>query len=266
MTTGPQYTGGQHTGPQGPGGGGRSGAIIIGVVAFSVVFLLIVAGTVGFLVLRPSGEGTDGTASATTPPTSASTTEEPTAEVSEERCWYGDEKRTSTNPAGRLRGGGLEFEAPSGFDGRSSSSWAHFLSDPQTATAPVEQQWSSALTVGAVQWQTGIEYPGDETASERIFTCMASNGAAWDGHTKGRSIQDQTTEAVTVDGMDGFRTEGEIHFAEDDLELTDASRLVVIVVDTPEGPSVFLGDVAIGVTEHEEGLEAAIESLTGLSS
>ena len=56
-----------------------------------------------------------------------------------------------------------------------------------------------------------------------------------------------------------------VNFASDPLERTDATELVVVVLETDQGPSVFGADTAIGVTEHEEAVDEAYESLTGIS-
>lgn len=255
----------QRTPPQRPSGGGRGSALIAGMIAFAVVFLLIVGGTVGFLVLRDSRSGTTGTetSQAVETPTTETATP-PTESVEEERCWTPEYERTSTNPSGRLRGGGLEFVPPSDFTSRSNGTYASFVNDAQTATAPLEGDWVEVLTVGAVQWQPGIDYPGDKEASERILECMYADGYLW-GNTSERSLHDQTTVPVTIAGMPGYKTTATLEFGVDDLELIDATTITVVVVDTPEGPSVFISEIGAGMTEHEEAAQEAYDSLTGVS-
>jgi len=270
MHTGPSTTTSPGTGPQRPGGG-RGMPLLIGGLAFAVVFLLIVGATVGYLVLRPGSGGGDPTASATATTESASASTEQTTEATEatsaaeeERCWSPDQARSSKNPSGKLRGGGLEMIPPKGFDDRQDGTFANFVTDATQASAKVEGTWYSTVAVGKVEWQPGVEYPGDHDAAERIFTCLVSNSSLW-GDTSGRSVQDQVTEPVTVAGMSGYRTTGVLHFGQDDLEKTDGTRIMVAVISTPEGPSVYLSDVAVGVTEHEEAQNTAYGSLTGLS-
>ena len=87
MHTGPQFTSTQPSTPG--GGGGRATPLLIGGIAFAAVFLLIVGGTIGYLVLR--GDGSDPSSGGTTPATdpssaSASASATPTGEVEEERC------------------------------------------------------------------------------------------------------------------------------------------------------------------------------------
>ena len=53
MHTGPQFPTTQQSSP---GPGGRGTALVIGGIAFAVVFLLVVGTTVAYLVFRPGGE------------------------------------------------------------------------------------------------------------------------------------------------------------------------------------------------------------------
>lgn len=275
MHTGPHYTAPRR--PSGPTGG-RNRALLIGGISFALVFLLIVGATVGYLVLRSSGssggaEGGGGSASATETTissepvtTEASPTSPPeTTPIEEERhCWYASNERVSQNPSGRLRGGGLEMVPPAGFDSRANRTFLAFTTDAQTASAPIEGTWVSSIMVGKIEWQPGVEYPGDKAASERLISCMYGSSTIW-GDTSQRTLHDQVTEAVTVAGMPGYRTTATLKFGKHNFEKFESTRLEVVVVSTPEGPSVFASDVAIGVTEHEDGATEAYKSLTGLS-
>jgi FlaG/FlaF family flagellin (archaellin) len=250
---------GERTGPQ--------HAFAAGAITFVAVLALIVGGTLGVRALV--GGGSPGPTAGPTPPASSTASESATASGSAEPewCWDVDSDsaaRTSTNPEGRLRGGGLEFVAPSGFDELRSNSWAPFTNDAQTATATVEDDWVSSLTVAQVVWQDGVEYPGAETASGRILDCMVSNVSLWDG-TSQRTLEDRVTTPVTIDGMSGYRTSGNLMFGTSDLTKTTGSALTVIVVDTPEGPSMFSAEIAIGVDDHEKAEKDAERSLSGLT-
>lgn len=273
MHTGPQYTSPQQ--PGGPGGG-RSGALLIGGITFAIVFLLIVGLTVAFLVVRTTTSGGEETATATSSSAEESTPTEPTGDPTDtgeatasptaekERCWNPERTRESSNPSGRLRGGGLQFIPPSGFDGRAPLNYGAFLTDGQVALATIEGDWTSNVGVAAVEWQPGYEYPGNKAASERILECMYSDSTMW-GDTSQRSLEDQVTEPVTVAGMPGYRTSAVLTFGQHSFEKFESTKLVVVVVDTPQGPSAFIADIAVGVTEHEEGYEEAYASVTGHS-
>lgn len=269
MHTGPQYTSPQ---PQPGGNGGRGTALLFGGIAFAVVFLLIVGATVGYLVLRPTGSGGDSATSSTASSSpvetdSASPTDTDSAtptDVEEERCWSPEKfERSSTNPSGKLRGGGLQFIPPSIYDMRSQPIGTSYSNDVQGAQGEVEEGWYSTVFVGAIEWQPGIEYPGAEAASKTIINCFYSANI-W-GDTKGRSLDDQVTEPVTIAGMPGYRTTGIVNFSHSPMELTSATELVVVVLETDQGPSVFVTETAVGVEAHEEAADAAYESLTGIS-
>lgn len=268
MHTGPQYT----PQPQPGGNGGKGTALLFGGIAFAVVFLLIVGVTVGYLVLRPTGSGGDSATSSPADTTNASSTsasatdtssETPT-DVEEERCWSPEEfERTSTNPSGKLRGGGLQFIPPTVYDARSSPLGVSYANDLQGAQGRVEDSWYSTAYVGAIEWQPGVEYPGAEAASKAIINCFYSANI-W-GDTKGRSLDDVVTEPVTIAAMPGYRTTGIVNFSHAPMELTSATELVVVVLETDQGPSLFITETSVGVEAHEEAADAAYESLTGIS-
>src|SRR5690625_7691188 len=85
------------------------------------------------------------------------------------------------------------FRSPAGIDNRSTDTWVNFLNDTQTAHAPVEGTWVSTLIVGKVEWQPGVEYPGEEEAAERLVECLFSNDHIW-GDTSERALQEELTE------------------------------------------------------------------------
>ena len=266
MHTGPQFPTAQQQTP----GGGRGTALLIGGIAFAVVFLLVVGVTVGYLVLRPGGGSavanpTDTTSVTVTDPEATEETDSPSptpTDVEAERCWTPETERTSTNPSGKLRGGGLQFIPPALYTERGRPSGVSYADDLQGAQAKVEDSWYSTMFVGAVVWQPGIEYPGAEEASQQIVSCFFS-APIW-GEAKGRSLDDEVTEPVTISGMSGYRTTATVNFSSSPLTLTTATRLVIVVVDTPQGPSVFGTETAVGVPEHEAAADEALESLTGI--
>lgn len=266
MHTGPQFPTAQQQTP----GGGRGTALLIGGIAFAVVFLLVVGVTVGYLVLRPGGGSavanpTDTTSVTVTDPEATEETDSPSptpTDVEAERCWTPETERTSTNPSGKLRGGGLQYIPPSVYQQRFPPMGIAYTNDLQGAQALVEGSWYSTTFVGAVEWQPGIEYPGAEVASQTIVDCIFY-ASIW-GETQGRTLDDVLTEPVTIAGMPGYRTTATVNFASDPLEKTDATALDVVVLETEQGPSVFGTETSVGVSEHEEAAAEAYESLTGI--
>lgn len=263
MHTGPQFP----TSPQQPSGpGGRGSALLVGGIAFAVVFLLVVGVTVGYLVLRPTGGPVADSPPATTTAAGAGasdgTASATPTDVEAERCWFAEGERESKNPSGKLRGGGLQYIPPASYAERGAPYWIAFANDLQGAQDLVEQRWYSTTFVGKVEWQPGIEYPGAEVASQKITDCFFYE-ADW-GETTGRTLDDKVTVPVTIAGMPGYRTTATVNFETDPLKKTDATALDVTVLETPQGPSVFGSETAVGVAEHEEAAEAAFESLTGI--
>ncbi|WP_394215145.1 hypothetical protein [Brachybacterium vulturis] len=268
MHTGSQFP---PTPQQVPGPGDRGTALLVGGIAFAVVFLLVVGATVSYLVLRPGG-GQDagsppvtGSSTATEAATTAAaeTGSPAPTDVVAERCWTPEAERSSENPSGKLRGGGLQFIPPAVYAQRITPRGIAYANDLQGAQALVEGSWYSTTFVGAVQWQPGIEYPGAESASRIIVDCLFSANI-W-GETQGRTLDDEITQPVTIAGIPGYRTTATVNFASDPLERTDATALDVVVLETDQGPSVFGTETSIGVTEHEAAAEAAHASLTGVS-
>ncbi|MGO1225487.1 MULTISPECIES: hypothetical protein [unclassified Brachybacterium] len=269
MHTGPQYTSTQQ---QAGGNGGRGAALLIGGIAFAVVFLLIVGATVGYLVLRPAGGGggstvTSSSASTSVAPETPSTSETPSptpTDVEAERCWTPERsERTSTNPSGKLRGGGLQFIPPTLYAERGGPRGIAYANDLQGAQAQVTEDWTSTMVVGAIEWQPGIEYPGAEVASQTIVSCYFSSDI-WGG-TSGRSLDDEITEPVTIAGLPGYRTTATVNFAVSDIDEVTATELVVVVLETDQGPSLFMTETNTGTAEHMEAADQAYESLTGIS-
>ncbi|MGP4978390.1 hypothetical protein [Brachybacterium tyrofermentans] len=266
MSTGPQQS---RTSPQAPRpGGGRGNALLLGGLSFSLVFLLIVGATVAYLVLRPgASSGPDSQSASSSASATSTDSESPTpTDAVEERCYTPEYERASTNPSGKLLGGGLQFIPPAVFDGRESDGPASFLNDTQVATALVEEGWISSITVGAVDWQPGVEYPGNEIASQKIAKCFFTDGDWGDNRARERTWDEETTTPVTIAGMPGYTTRAIVNFGSDDLEKTDATEIVVVVLETEQGPSALALETAVGVTDHEEAADAALESLTGLGS
>lgn len=274
-TTGP-VTGPNQGRSTTPGSSGH--ALLIGGIAFALVFLLIVGGTVMFLVLRsgggsPGAGGRSGGEVTSTPPTeSESPTSSPSSETPSaslkpsedgEWCWSPEnQKRVSKNPSGKLRGGGLDIIPPQTFDMRTSVPIWAFTTDAQTAGISVESTWSSSVTVGRLQWQDGYEYPGDEVASQRLINCISTSPGTW-GSGKGRKLSDIVTEPVTINGIGGYRSTATLSLGDPPpLKATDSYTLTVYVLNTESGPSVLAAEIATGVKDHEEGLNTVVESVT----
>lgn len=251
---------------------GRGRALLIGVITFVVVFLLIVGATISVQVFRslnspgPSASATPADPEATDPEDPEATSDPFADDGEEQYCWQNlDVQRTSENPSGRLRGGGLEVAAPDGFDQRSNATRFAFTDDPQVAGAEAETNWNSIVMIGQVTWQPGYDYPGEEVAAERILDCYISNAGVWDDVTS-RRPENRESRAVTIDDMPGHQASVDLMFQGDhSLEVVEGAAITVVVVDTPEGPSVLVTEASIGIPEHEEAAVETLDSLSGLT-
>jgi hypothetical protein len=236
--------------------------LLLGAVAFAVVLTLIVGTTLAVLVVRDLRSGGAAAVAQTSP-----TPDPGAASVPAGSCPRTDPlTRSSRNPSGRLRGGGLEFALPDGFEDVSTRSYLASTDDAQAASAPVEDNWVSTLTVAALTWHPEAGYPGRAQAADRLLDCMLADASLWEGVTTQRTVHDRSGQDVTVDSMPGHRVDLTLAFdGPTTLTRTSATRITVVVVDTPQGPSVFAADVAVGVPEHERAAADAYESLSGLT-
>ncbi|MDO5645683.1 MAG: hypothetical protein Q4G21_08385 [Dermabacter sp.] len=252
----------------------------LGAIAFAIVFLLIVGVTSAVLVVRGLNSTDEPTALPTiteTPsPTAAPTTSEPTptpattASVAASYCYT--HIRSSPRPSasiaadGRLVGGGISVPIPEVYatDDTTVNHFLRFTDDDVYATALAEEKWVSTLAVGAVTWEKGVPYPGDQAAATRIFDCMLSNTAMWEPQAAGRRLDDKKVEAVTIDGMSGYKVTGSLFFTQTLLKETTHDLLTVVVLTTPDGRSAVFSSVVAG--NNEAQVQGAAEALAGLTA
>lgn len=254
------------SGPQ-RGGGPRVGPVAIGLIAFALVFLLIIGGTTAFLVVRSVTSGRDGGGTASTETTNpstdtaASTDDEHSPTEKAEFCWVNDaEGRESTNAGGAVRGGNVQFTVPKGYSTSVPMSMP-FSDDSDGVAMEVDTNWVALIGAGRVVWQTGYEYPGDKKAAERLLDCRLNDSAVYGSRVSQRHIEDQKIEAVTVDGVSGYRASGTVVFDKTSLTKTTGSTFVFIVLDTKGGPSYFYAEGALGVDESITAAADAEKSL-----
>lgn len=254
--------------------------LVLGAIAFAVVFLLIVGVTSAVLVVRGVGSTPSPTASPT-PTESLSPTEDPTtaadpasptstASAAASYCYA--HQRTYPRPSdsvatdGRLVGGGISVPIPEVFAANepTTSPFLRFTDDDISATASAEDGWFSTLTVGDVTWEKGVPYPGDEAAATRIFDCIITHTGLWEPQSPGRRLDDKKIEAVTIDGMDGYKVTGSLFFTRTVLKETTHDLITVVVLTTPDGtPAVFCSVVA---GDNETHVQAAADALAGLTA
>ena len=162
-----------------------------------------------------------------------------------------------------VRGGGLEYTSPKGWDD-GWSSWAlPYLTQIDAEGRLVESGWYSVVNLGRVSFpEAEGGYPGLETAAVAIFQCYATTSGVVSHFGEHPEVTDYRSEIMTVDGEAAWIVQATYHFEDPELLKTSSASIVTsIVVETPEGPSALVSDVAADQPEHVQNLEDIIASL-----
>lgn len=284
-------SGGGIGGPDGPHGGDPSGRgrgpllALLGGVGCLVVVLAIVALVLSQTVFRGAPEeppGTGGSPAGTgqedpeqedpeaspspefVPSQEAGDGEVTLAEQPTVECTTHENAVETEQVEGAVRGGGLEFTALEGWE--LSAGWggsSAYTVDQSFAHQAVENGWYSLASVGAVEFpEDEGGYPGAQETARAIFQCALSRDDAAEIYGEPAQLADYRDEALEIDGHEAWIVGGDAQLEETALfHTTEAWQLVVIVVDTPEGPAVFHGGAARGHDQQVADLETMIESL-----
>lgn len=252
----------------------RSRAMILTVIGASAALLAIVALVLSQTLFRDAfgddpdyAEPATGTASGQSEyipdpddpnlaPPPPIFTQAPTSD-----CTVLPQQSTSAQPAGKVRGGGLEYTRPSTWTFNWGSGDLAYMTDAAGYARNVEGSWYSVVNVGRVTWpQAEGSYPGAEQAAVTIFQCYVTSAGLIDYFGDTPTVTDYRTEATTVDGTPGWIVQATYHF-DAGLKTTDESRVTAIVVDTPGGPSALVSDVAADHDDHMQELQDILDSL-----
>lgn len=200
---------------------------------------------------------------------SAPTDEEPATEAaaSGTACTTHEGGAVTEQVDGKVRGGGLEFPQPEGWEvGTGWGSQSAYVTDQHHADQPVEAGWYTLAGVGTVEFpEEEGGYPGAEEAARAIFLCALEPEQGGELYGDPAMLRNYRDEATMIDGHDAWIVSADVVIS--DLALlhsTDAWRRVVIVVDTPDGPAAFDGGAALGHDQQVADLETMLEGLTVL--
>lgn len=164
---------------------------------------------------------------------------------------------------GQVRGGDLEYTSPEDW----GNGWAvhslPYLTDVGADSRQVEGNWFSVMNVGTVTFpESEGGFPGLEDAAVAIYQCYATTAGVLSHFGDNPQVTDYRSETMTVDGHPAWIVQATYHFEDEDiLETSSASSVTAIVVETPEGHSAAVGDVAADRPEHVQDLEEIIASL-----
>ncbi|GAA4529951.1 hypothetical protein GCM10023160_30050 [Brachybacterium paraconglomeratum] len=174
---------------------------------------------------------------------------------------------TNSNPPpsvpGKVRGGGLEYTNPEGWGDGWSVSSLPYLTEVGADSRLVEGGWYSVLNLGRVAFpENEGGYPGLEPAAVAIFQCYATTSGVLSHFGEHPEVTDYRSEVMSVDGTAAWIVQATYHFEDPSkLESSSASVVTSIVVETPNGPSALVGDVAADQPEHAQNLEDILASL-----
>lgn len=179
-------------------------------------------------------------------------------------CTIHDNTVETEQVQGAVRGGGLEFPHLEGWEvGTDWSGSSAYLTDQSSAFQHVESGWYTVASVGAVDFpeQEG-GYPGAQETARALFQCGLSRDELQEIYDDPAELKNYREEPTTLDGHPAWIVSADVQLS--DLALfhtTEAWRLTVIVVDTPDGPAAFDGGAALGHDQQVADLETMIESL-----
>lgn len=178
------------------------------------------------------------------------------------KCSVIPNQTQSPQPKGKVRGGGLEYTAPRGWDFPWSQGDIAYVDDVAGMGRLVENNWYSVVTLGRATFPKDEGgYPGDEKAAVAIFQCYATSAGVIDFFGEKPTVTDYRSEATTIDGHDAWIVQATYTFEKKRLDATNSSIVTSIIVDTPNGPSVVISDAAADVPDHVKGLHEILDSL-----
>ena len=179
-------------------------------------------------------------------------------------CTIHDNAVETEQVEGAVRGGGLEFPHLEAWEvGADWSGSSAYTTDQSSAYQPVESGWYTVASVGAIDYpEEEGGYPGAQETARALFQCGLSRDELKEIYDDPAELKDYREEQTTVDGHPAWIVSADVQLS--DLALfhtTEAWRLTVIVVDTPDGPAAFDGGAALGHDQQVADLETMIESL-----
>lgn len=164
--------------------------------------------------------------------------------------------------SGKVRGGGLEYTPPSGWNRPWAQGDIAYIDDIGGMAREVSDGWFSVVTVGRATFPKDEGgYPGDEEAAVAVFQCYATSTGVIEYFGDKPTVTDYRSEATRIDGHDAWIVQATYTFEKKQLDATNSSVVTSIIVDTKNGPSVLVSDAAADVPEHKQGLEDILKSL-----
>jgi Protein of unknown function (DUF2510) len=245
---------------------------IVAVVAVLALLTIIVAAAVTVVGLRPINDppnppptvagGDDSSPTPTPTPTpsprrSASPT--PGTPAPLVPCPLGIPNQREAHPVdNRVYGGNLSFLAEPTFPPATEEVRLNFAYDVIQQKLPVSAQpaWIAQLAVGQVRASDGFVHDARNTA-ESVVQC-ALTGSLYEPY--GPTRTDRRSEAVTIDGREGWLIESDVTVTAPGLAFP-GDRTIFVVVRDGDDWGMFFGAVPIGDVDLNAVLDRAVASL-----
>ncbi|MDF1486912.1 DUF2510 domain-containing protein [Tessaracoccus caeni] len=166
------------------------------------------------------------------------------------------DSRSQVDQDGRVRGGGLSFLAPTGAAWQHTPTTVPWMTDQNSVIRPITDGWISNIDVGYVHAEDGFTEP--RTAAEQFMSCMASS-TMFQGY-RYRDVLESS--AYVVDGHEGWRLRANVYVDNQPKEIQgDTVDIVVLELGEKDQLSVFVSCATIDLTDNQDEVAAALESL-----
>ncbi len=167
---------------------------------------------------------------------------------------------------GTIRGGDLQYTIPDGWDfpWGGSDSLPPYMTETDGQGRNVEGNWYSVVSLGKVVWpEDEGGYQGARADGRGPVPVLCDHGGRAHPVRENPTVTDYRSETIDVDGHSGWIVQATYHFEDppDSLSTTSASIVTSIVVETDDGPSALVSDVAADHEDHVQNLEDIIASL-----
>ena len=161
--------------------------------------------------------------------------------------------RSEVDPDGRIRGGGLSFEARP--DWNNQVAWLPWLYDHNYQTRTITSMWVSHVSVGVVHTSEGFTSP--RHTAESLMSCMASS----DLFLGFSGRDDLYNDSFRLDGKVGWRVTSNV-FVDNQGDIKgDVVDIIVLDLGDEGKYSVFTSAATI---DHEENLQEVAEATESL--
>ena len=173
-------------------------------------------------------------------------------------CPVSGESPYSRVDNGRIRGGGLSIQEPSGDEWREQAAWIEWMYDYNSVIRSIAPGWISNVGVGYIKVSDGFS-DSMSVAAEQFVTCMASSGMFL-GFEKREILID---EDYAVDGRIGWRLTSNVYVGNMQAHgiQGDVVDIILIPTDDQDRFAVYVSCVTIDHQENAEQVQVSLETL-----